>query len=65
MPKKTDATVTDIPSTGPLRRVRVRRYPDGRVAIGIFDSSASQRFAITSAYLDRKGGAEITVVPVR
>ncbi len=63
MPKKTDATVTDIPSTGPLRRVKIRRYPDGKVWITIF--GASQRFAITSAYLDRKGGAEITVVPVR
>ena len=65
MPKNTDATVTDIPPTGPLRRVRVRRYPDGKVSIGIFASSATLRFAITSAYLDRKGGAEITVVPVR
>ncbi len=63
MPKKNNATVTDIPSTGPLRRVKIRRYPDGKVWITIF--GANQRFAITSAYLDRKGGAELTVVPVR
>jgi hypothetical protein len=63
MANKTDHTVTDIPSAGPLRRVKVRRYPDGKVWITIY--GAGQRFAITSAYLDRKGGAEVTIVPVR
>jgi hypothetical protein len=59
--KATKPTTTDIPATATLRGVKVKRYENGKIHFEVRGPGA--RFVMTSAYLDRKGGCDLTIMP--